>query len=30
MQLGVRCVWVDGVNTSFKFLRCKGKFLFLE
>ena len=26
MQLGVRCVWVDGVNTGFKFLRCNGKF----
>ena len=30
MQLGVRCVRVDGVNTVFKFLRCKGKFIFLE
>ena len=29
MQLGVRCVR-DGVNTVFKFLRCKGKFIFLE
>ena len=30
MQLDVRCVWVDGVNKGFKFLRCKGKFLFWE